>query len=131
MKRSAGTARENTLSRILTDKTTARYQQRPITGSLSGIYKFRQNDFLRTIADAVHPAVSPAGSVGSQLERHWRSLTPLHLIDSFECLRHIILNMIRETSGDNYEAARSINQQLTFEHCSAFFKKRRLDFGPQ
>ena len=42
-----------------------------------------------------------------------------------------ILNMIRETSGDSYEAARSINQQLTFEHCSAFFKKRGLDFGPQ
>ena len=42
-----------------------------------------------------------------------------------------ILNMIRETSGDSYEAARSINQQLTFEHCSAFFKKRELDLGPQ
>ncbi len=42
-----------------------------------------------------------------------------------------ILNMIRETSGDSYEAARSINQQLTFEHCCAFFKKRGLDFGPQ
>ena len=42
-----------------------------------------------------------------------------------------ILNMIRETSGDSYEAARSINQQLTFEHCSAFFKKRGLDLGPQ
>ena len=42
-----------------------------------------------------------------------------------------ILNMIRETSGDSYEAARSINQLLTFEHCFAFFKKRGLDFGPQ
>lgn len=42
-----------------------------------------------------------------------------------------ILNMIRETSGDSYEAARSVNQQLTFEHCAAFFKKRELDFGPQ
>ena len=42
-----------------------------------------------------------------------------------------ILNMIRETSGDSYEAARSINQQLKFEYCSAFFKKRGLDFGPQ
>ncbi len=42
-----------------------------------------------------------------------------------------ILNMIRETSGDSYEAARSINQQLTFEYCSAFFKKRGLALGPR
>ena len=42
-----------------------------------------------------------------------------------------ILSMIRETSGDSYEAARSINQQLTFEYCSAFFKKRGLTLGAQ
>ena len=42
-----------------------------------------------------------------------------------------ILNMIRETSGDSYEAARSIDQQLTFEYCSAFFEKRNLTFGTQ
>ncbi len=43
----------------------------------------------------------------------------------------VILSMIRETSGDSYEAARSVNQQLTFEYCSAFFKKRGLALGPQ
>lgn len=42
-----------------------------------------------------------------------------------------ILSMIRETSGDSYEAARSINQQLTFQYCSDFFKKRGLKFGDQ
>ncbi len=42
-----------------------------------------------------------------------------------------ILNMIRETSGDSYEAARSVNQQLTFEYCSTFFKKRGLVLGSQ
>ena len=42
-----------------------------------------------------------------------------------------ILSMIRETSGDSYEAARSINQQLTFEYCSVFFKRRGLTLGAQ
>lgn len=42
-----------------------------------------------------------------------------------------ILSMIRETSGDSYEAARSINQQLTFEYSTAFFHKRGLEFGTQ
>ena len=42
-----------------------------------------------------------------------------------------ILTMIRETSGDSYEAARSVDQQLTFEYCSAFFKKRGLTLGTQ
>lgn len=42
-----------------------------------------------------------------------------------------ILSMIRETSGDSYEAARSINQQLTFKYCFAFFQKRGLELGPQ
>lgn len=40
-----------------------------------------------------------------------------------------ILNMIKETSGDSYEAARSLNQQLTFEKAAAFFKKRNVEFG--
>ena len=64
---------------------------KPITGISLSIFKFSQSDFPRTIAVAVHPAVSPVGSVDSQLERHWCSLTSLHLIDSFECLRHILL----------------------------------------
>ena len=37
--------------------------------------------------------------------------------------------MIKETSGDSYEKARSINQQLTFEKASDFFKKRKVQFG--
>lgn len=40
-----------------------------------------------------------------------------------------ILNMIKETSGDSYEAARSQNQQLTFDKASEFFEKRRVEFG--
>lgn len=40
-----------------------------------------------------------------------------------------IFNMIKETSGDSYEAARSLNQQLTFSQTSAFFKKRKVEFG--
>nr|MBQ8243804.1 putative DNA binding domain-containing protein [Oscillospiraceae bacterium] len=40
-----------------------------------------------------------------------------------------ILNMIKETSGDSYEAARSLNQQLTFDKAAAFFKKRKVEFG--
>ena len=40
-----------------------------------------------------------------------------------------ILNMIKETSGDSYEAARSLNQQLTFGKATAFFKKRNVEFG--
>lgn len=39
-----------------------------------------------------------------------------------------ILNMIKETSGDCYEEARSLNQQLTFTKTAAFFKKHDLDF---
>ena len=39
-----------------------------------------------------------------------------------------ILNMIRETSGDRYEDARSLNQQLTFEKTAAYFAKKRVDF---
>lgn len=40
----------------------------------------------------------------------------------------LILKMIKETSGDNYEEARSLNQQLSFERTSAFFKKKKLAF---
>jgi len=42
-----------------------------------------------------------------------------------------ILNMIKETSGDCYEDARSINQQLTFEKADAFFASRKVSFGEQ
>lgn len=40
-----------------------------------------------------------------------------------------ILNMIKETSGDSYEEARSLNQQLTFSKTTAFFGKRNVVFG--
>ncbi len=40
-----------------------------------------------------------------------------------------ILNMIKETSGDCYETARAINQQLTLDRTAAFFKKRNVEFG--
>lgn len=43
----------------------------------------------------------------------------------------VILNMIKETSGDRYEDARSINQQLTFEKAENYFAKRNLPFGDQ
>lgn len=42
-----------------------------------------------------------------------------------------ILNMIKETSGDRYEDARSLNQQLTFEKATDYFAKRKLPFGEQ
>ena len=42
-----------------------------------------------------------------------------------------ILNMIKETSGDCYEDARSINQQLTFDKAENYFAKRKLPFGEQ
>lgn len=42
-----------------------------------------------------------------------------------------ILNMIKETSGDCYEDARSLNQQLTFEKATGYFAKRELPFGEQ
>ena len=40
-----------------------------------------------------------------------------------------ILNMIKETSGDSYEAARSLNQNLTFNKAADFFKKRKVAFA--
>ena len=42
-----------------------------------------------------------------------------------------ILNMIKETSGDCYEDARSLNQQLTFDKAENYFVKRKLPFGDQ
>lgn len=42
-----------------------------------------------------------------------------------------ILNMIKETSGDCYEDARSINQQLTFEKAEQYFAKHNVPFGDQ
>ncbi len=42
-----------------------------------------------------------------------------------------ILNMIKETSGDCYEDARSLNQQLTFDKAENYFAKRKLPFGDQ
>lgn len=41
----------------------------------------------------------------------------------------VILNMIKETSGDRYEDSRSLNQQLTFEKASSYFAKKGIDFG--
>lgn len=41
----------------------------------------------------------------------------------------VILNMIQETSGDCYEDARSVNQQLTFQKVSEYFAKKGLEFG--
>lgn len=40
-----------------------------------------------------------------------------------------ILNMIKDTSGDSYEVARSIVQQLTFESAASFFARRGIAFG--
>ena len=42
-----------------------------------------------------------------------------------------ILNMIKETSGDCYEDARSINQQLTFEKAEQYFAKHNVPLGDQ
>lgn len=39
-----------------------------------------------------------------------------------------ILNMIKETSGDSFEAARSLNQQLTFDEASAYFNRKSIAF---
>jgi ATP-dependent DNA helicase RecG len=40
-----------------------------------------------------------------------------------------ILNMIKETSGDSYEDARSLQQKLTFKYASAYFKKKKVAFS--
>ncbi len=41
----------------------------------------------------------------------------------------VILKMIKETSGDSYETARSLDQNLTFDKSVDFFKKRKVEFG--
>lgn len=40
-----------------------------------------------------------------------------------------ILDMIKETSGDSYEDARSLDQQLSFKAASAYFHKKKVEFG--
>ncbi len=40
-----------------------------------------------------------------------------------------ILRLIQETSGDCYEDARSLNQQLTFEAAAAYFARKKVAFG--
>ena len=40
-----------------------------------------------------------------------------------------ILQMIKESSGDVYEEARSLNQNLTFKEAEAYFAKKNLQFG--
>ena len=37
--------------------------------------------------------------------------------------------MIKDTSGDSYEEARSLEQHLTFNKAIDFFKKREVEFG--
>ena len=54
-----------------------------------------------------------------------------HSASSVPASETAILNMIKETSGDRYEDARSINQQLTFEKAESYFAKRSLPFGDQ
>ncbi len=41
----------------------------------------------------------------------------------------VILNMIKETGGDSYETARSLDQSLTFDKSADFFKKRKVELG--
>lgn len=40
-----------------------------------------------------------------------------------------ILAMIKETGGDSYEMARSLNQQLTFEKTADYFAKKGIELG--
>ena len=42
-----------------------------------------------------------------------------------------ILAMIRETAGDHYEDARSLEQQLTFTQAEEYFRKKNIPFGEQ
>ena len=42
-----------------------------------------------------------------------------------------ILNMIKETDGDDYEAARSLNQELTFQDAERFFAEEHIPFGQE
>ena len=40
-----------------------------------------------------------------------------------------ILQMIKDTSGDSYENARSLNQNLSFDTATIFFNKQEIAFG--
>lgn len=40
-----------------------------------------------------------------------------------------IINMIKETSGDSYEEAVSLNQQLTFKSAAKYFSKKKIKFN--
>lgn len=42
-----------------------------------------------------------------------------------------ILKMIKETDGDDYEAARSLNQELTFQEAERFFAEEHIPFGQE
>lgn len=39
--------------------------------------------------------------------------------------------MIRETSGDSYEEARSLHQELTFDYTKQFFSENNLELEEQ
>lgn len=41
----------------------------------------------------------------------------------------VILDMIKETGGESYETARSLEQNLTFDKAVDFLKKRKVEFG--
>ena len=40
-----------------------------------------------------------------------------------------ILSMIRDTAGDSYEEARSLNQELTFNEANVVFENKHIAFG--
>jgi len=42
-----------------------------------------------------------------------------------------IRSMIKETSGDCYETARALQQQLTFVETASYFKKKKIAFGDE
>ena len=42
-----------------------------------------------------------------------------------------ILKMIEETDGDDYEAARSLNQELTFQDAEHFFAEEHIPLGQE
>lgn len=42
-----------------------------------------------------------------------------------------ILKMIKETDGDDYEAARSLNQELTFQDAERFFAEEQIPLGQE
>lgn len=50
---------------------------------------------------------------------------------SVPATRSAILKMIEETDGDDYELARSLNQELTFEDTERFFSEENIPLGPE